>query len=65
MAEGPVRPVLVEMVLGFAENGCRVSLVDDQNAVDEFAVDGADEALGDRVSPRRSYGRLDDRNVER
>ena len=64
MAEGPVRPVLVEMVLELAENGCRVSLVDDQGAVEEFAADGADEAFGDGVGPRRSCGRLDDRDVD-
>jgi hypothetical protein len=52
------------MVLELVENGCRVSLVEDQDAVEEFAAEGADEAFGDGVGPRRSYGRLDDRDVE-
>jgi hypothetical protein len=30
---------------------CRVPLVDDQDAVEEFATQAADEALGDRVGP--------------
>ena len=53
MAEGPVRPVFVEMVLELAESGCRVSLVEDQDAVEEFATEGADEAFGDGVVPSR------------
>jgi hypothetical protein len=64
LAEGPVRPVFVEMVLKLVENGCRVSLVDDQDAVEEFAADGADEAFGDGVGPRRPHGRLDDPDVD-
>ena len=48
-----MRPVFVEMVLELAEHGCRVSLVDDQDAVEEFAADGADEAFGDGVVPSR------------
>ena len=53
LAEGAVRSVFVEMVLERVENGCRVSLVDDQGAVEEFAADGADEAFGDGVVPSR------------
>ena len=45
LAEGAVRSVFVEMVLELVENGCRVSLVEDQDAVEEFAADGADEAF--------------------
>ena len=41
-----------------------MSLVDDQDAVEEFAADGADEAFGDGVGPRRPHGRLDDRDVD-
>jgi hypothetical protein len=41
------------MVLELVESGCRVSLVDDQDAVREFAADGADEAFGNGVGPRR------------
>jgi hypothetical protein len=43
--------VVVELVL--AEHGRGVPLVDDQCAVEEFAADGADEAFGDGVGPRR------------
>jgi len=35
-----------------------VPLVDDQRAVEEFAAEGADEALGDGGGPRNSYRRL-------
>src|SRR4051812_26826787 len=52
------------MVLELVENCFRVSLVEDQDSVEEFAPDGADEAFGDGVGPRRPYGRLDDRDVE-
>jgi hypothetical protein len=46
-----VRPVIVVVVFELARHGCGVSLVDDQEAVEEFAVDRADEGLGDRVCP--------------
>ena len=51
MAEGAVRSVFVEMLFELVENEARVSLVDDQDAVEEFPADGADEAFGDRVGP--------------
>ena len=35
-------------------------LVDDQEAVEQFAADGADEAFGDRVRSRCAHRRLDD-----
>jgi hypothetical protein len=64
LAKGAVRSVSVEMMLELVENCFRVSLVEDQDSVEEFAPDGADEAFGDGVGPRRPYGRLDDRDVE-
>ena len=42
-----------------------MSLVDDQEAVEEFAAEGADEAFGDRVRPRCPHWRLDDPDVDR
>ena len=51
LAEGAMRSVFVEMVFELVENDAGVSLVDDQDAVEEFAADGADEAFGD--GPRR------------
>jgi hypothetical protein len=41
-----------------------VSLVDDQNPVEQFAADGADEAFRDRVRPRCAHRRLDDLDVD-
>ena len=41
-----------------------MSLVDDQDAVEEFAADGADEAFGDRVGPRRAHRCPDDLDVD-
>jgi hypothetical protein len=42
-----------------------VPLVDDQQTVEKFAADGADEAFGDRVGPRCPHRRLDDPDVNR
>jgi hypothetical protein len=52
LAERAARPVSVEVVLVLAENGCGISLVDDQSAVEEFAAAAANEAFGDRVGLR-------------
>jgi len=41
-----------------------VSLVDDQEAVEEFAADCPDEALGDRICPWCPHRRLDDADVD-
>jgi hypothetical protein len=41
--------VIVVVAFELAQQGCGVSLVRDQNPIEEFAADGADEALGDRV----------------
>jgi hypothetical protein len=59
-----VRPMAVVMAFELAQHGCGVSLVDDQQAVEEFAADGADEAFGDRVGPRCAHRRLDDSDVD-
>ena len=45
--------MVVKVLLELVENGSRVPLMDDQDAVEEFAADGADEAFGDRVVPSR------------
>lgn len=65
MAERAVRPVSVEVVFVLAENGCGMSLVDDQSAVEEFAADAANEAFGDRVGPRCPDRRPDDADIDR
>ena len=54
--------VVVRVLL---EHGSGVSLVDDQETVEEFAADGADEAFGDRVGPRGLHRRPNDADVER
>jgi hypothetical protein len=63
LIQGAVRPVTVVVALELAEHGCRVSLIDDQEAVEEFAADGADEALGDCVGSRCAHRRLDDADL--
>jgi hypothetical protein len=45
------------------QHRCRVPLVGDEDAVEEFATDGADEALSDRVGPRCPYRCADDAYV--
>jgi hypothetical protein len=42
-----------------------MGLVDDQDVVEEFAADGADEAFGDGVGPRCLHGRPDDLDAAR
>ena len=49
LAESAVRSVIVVMAFERAQHGYSVSLVGDQEAVEEFAADRSDEALGDRV----------------
>ena len=41
------------MAFVLVRTGCGVSLVDDQDAVEEYAADGFDEAFGDRIGSRR------------
>jgi hypothetical protein len=42
----------VEMVVIFGQRLGRVALVDDEDPVEEFAADAADEPFGDGVGPR-------------
>jgi hypothetical protein len=64
LAERAVWPVAV-VVLGVRrQHGCGVSLVGDEDAVEELAADGADEAFGDRVGPRCPHWCLDDADVD-
>jgi len=65
LIQGAVWPMAVVMALELAEYGCGVSLIDDQKAVEEFAADRSDEALGDRVCPWRPRWRLDDLDAGR
>jgi len=51
LIQGAVWPMTVVMAFELAKYGCRVSLIDDQEPVQEFAADRSDEALGDRVRP--------------
>jgi hypothetical protein len=59
-----VRPVTVVVAFELAQHGSGVSLVDDQEAVEELAADCPDEALGDRICPRCPHRRLDDPDVD-
>ena len=52
MAECAVRPVVVVMVLVLAKHGCGMPQVNDEDPVEEFASDAADEAFGKAVRPR-------------
>ena len=52
LPEGAVWPVIVVVAFELVQHGCGVSLVDDQEAVEEFAADRPDKALGDRIRPR-------------
>jgi hypothetical protein len=47
-----VWPVFVVVEFVLAKCGRGVAVVDDQDAVEEFTADGADEAFGDGVGPR-------------
>jgi hypothetical protein len=55
---------MVVVALEGTQRGCGVSLVEDQETVEEFAADRPDEALGDRVRPRRAHRCLDDPDVD-
>ena len=59
-----MRSVMVVVALEHTQDGCGVSLVDDQEVVEEFPADRSDEALGDRVRPRCPHRRLDDPDVD-
>jgi hypothetical protein len=46
-------------VLGVLDQyGCGMPLVDEEDAVEEFTADGADEAFGHSVGPRRPLARI-------
>ena len=62
-----MRAVVVVMVLVLAKHCwcCGVPQVEDEDAVEEFASNAADEAFGDRVGSRRPHRCLDDPDVER
>ncbi len=53
LAEGAVRQVILVVALDHPQHGCGVSLIEDQNSVEDLAADRPDEALGDRVGQRR------------
>jgi hypothetical protein len=59
-----VRPVTVVVAFELVQHGCGMSLVDDQEAVEEFAADRSDEALGDRICPGCLRRRFDDLDVD-
>ena len=56
------QPILLTPEL--PEHGRGVLLVDDQDPVEEFAADGADEAFGDGVGLRCPHRCLDDADVD-
>jgi hypothetical protein len=63
LPQSAMRSVVVVVVLVFGQRRCGVALVDDEDVVEEFAADAADEALGDRVRPWRSNWGLDHLNL--
>ena len=65
LIQGAVWPMAVVMAFELAEYGCSVSSIDDQEAVEEFAADRSDEALGDRVRPWCPHRRLNDPYLDR
>jgi hypothetical protein len=64
LAKCAVRPVVVVAVLVLAKHGRGMPLVGDEGAVEEFAADAADEALGDGVGSRCPHWCLDDPNIK-
>lgn len=58
--ECAVRPVAVVVVDEDGEHALEVAPVHDQEPVETLGPGRADEALGDRVRPRRPHRRLDD-----
>jgi len=55
-----MRPGCVVVRLVFSQDGAQMALPEDQHAVQELPAQGADEALADRVHPRRLDGRAHD-----
>ena len=64
MAESAVRSVIIVVALELTQCGCGMSLVDEQEPVEEFAADRPDEALGDRVGPRCAHWCADDLDID-
>jgi len=63
LAERAMGAVVVVMVFVLPKRGHGVALVEDQDAVEEFATNRADEAFGDRVRPWCPHRCLDDPDV--
>jgi len=59
LGQGAVRAVMVEVVFVFGQHCSCVALVDDEDPVEEFSADAADEPLGDRVGSWGSNWRFD------
>jgi hypothetical protein len=64
LPEGAVWPVVVVVLGVMGQHGCGMPLVDDQEAVEEFAADRPDKAFGGRIRPRCTHRRLDDPDVD-
>ena len=60
LVDALVRPGGVVVLLVLGEDGAQVRLVQDQGPVEELTAQRADEALADRVHPRRLHGRAHD-----
>jgi hypothetical protein len=58
-----MRPGGVVVLLVFGQDSSQVRFAEDEAAVKEFAPQGADEALADRVHPRRLHSSAQDRGA--
>ena len=58
--ERAVRPVAFVVLHEDAQHALELPPVDDEEPIETLGPDGADEALGDRIRPRRSNRRPDD-----
>jgi hypothetical protein len=58
-----VRPVAVVVLFVLAQHRGGMALVGDQDAVEEFASDAANETFGERSGPRRSDRGAEDVDV--
>ena len=63
LIEGSVRPVGVEVLDVLAQHDVEVAWSDDQEVVEAFSAQGADEAFRDRVRPRCPDRGADDPHV--
>jgi hypothetical protein len=59
-----VRPVTVVVAFELLQHGSGVSVIEDQEAVEDFSAGCPDEALGDRIRLWRPHRRLDDLDVD-